>query len=162
MARGRGPVSDLISMTCRVDEVSGRTATVIDQFGIFRTVRTDVRRGMVRPREGEVWIIDRSLGLWTFSARVDDSEPPVVTGSTDQNPALISLLAALDLLGIIDRHAVACRTPPHPRGARALHPERWRPRPLAQRGLGVDRRGLGGPLMAEPAKPAARPAEGMR
>ena len=101
MARGRGPVSDLVSMTCRVDEVSGRTATVIDQFGIFRTVRTDVRRGMVRPREGEVWVIDRSLGLWTFAARVDDSEPPVVTGSTGNNPALRSLLEALEARGLI-------------------------------------------------------------
>lgn len=106
----------LNSVTCKVDEVSGRTATVVDQFSIFRTVRTDVRRGSgPKPRPGETWVIDKSMGQWTFSARVNDIETPVITGSTDENPALIALLEALDLLGWIKNDTIDTQL-------RAVHP----------------------------------------
>ena len=117
MARGNGGNARLDSVTCRVDEVSGRNATVIDQYSIFRTVRTDVRRGAgPKPREGETWVIDRSMGVWTFSARIMAKiETPIVTGSTDENPALISLLEALDELGFIKNETIDTQL-------RAVHP----------------------------------------
>jgi hypothetical protein len=104
-ANSRG--GDLISITCRIDDVTGRIATVVDQFGNFRTVRTDIRRGSgPKPRAGETWIIDRSMGTWTFASRVTRTETPVIYGSTDENPALIALLSALDLLGLIENKTV--------------------------------------------------------
>jgi hypothetical protein len=53
------------------------------------------------PRVDEVWVVDRTLGYWTFSSIVH-SVPPVVTGARSAaDPVTLSLLAALVELGLV-------------------------------------------------------------
>ena len=56
----------------------------------------------VLPRVGEQWIVDRAIsGLWSF-AMVTTSRPLVITGERDANPAVESLLTALEEGGLIE------------------------------------------------------------
>ena len=88
-------------ITCKVNEINGRRAIVIDQFDRTMTVRIDVRRGKgPLPEVGETWLIDRTLGPWTFAACLNPKRIEI-TGSTDNNPALKSLIAALERMGWI-------------------------------------------------------------
>jgi hypothetical protein len=87
----------------RVEDINtdNGLAAVIDQFGARMTLRFDYRRGKGPiPVVGEQWIIDRTLGNWTFSTVVKEKRP-VVTGATDGNPAIISLLGTLSTAGLI-------------------------------------------------------------
>lgn len=54
--------------TVKVEEINGDMAITMDKFGQRREVRTDVMRTNRRPAVGEDWVIDRTLGLWTFAA----------------------------------------------------------------------------------------------
>lgn len=86
-----------------VDEIEpgGKVALVTDEFNRSLRIRTDYRRGKgAPPRPGEVWMIDQTMGPWTFAACIRP-DPPVITGSTDNNPALVSLIAMLAEAGII-------------------------------------------------------------
>lgn len=120
----------------RIESIRGKRAILFDQHGQRLEIRMDMRRGQL-PRVGEIWMADRSLGVWTFAAIVepkpptvvgqviddraerslidalaeievikDNTEtipPPVVTGiNAGPNPALRSLLNALDSLKIIN------------------------------------------------------------
>lgn len=101
--------------TVKVQEVTEGTALVEDQFGKTFEVSAFIRRGKgLLPRAGEEWIIDRTLGAWTFAAVVQESRP-IVTGSTDGLPALASLIEALEELGLIEDQTTSARI-------RATHP----------------------------------------
>jgi hypothetical protein len=54
------------------------------------------------PQAGDVWLVDRSNGGWTFKTRVAPNLP-VITGSTsgDTGAVVSALLTALDSLGVI-------------------------------------------------------------
>lgn len=87
------------------DRPQGQVAHVIDHFGKPRVLwRHHLRaRGML-PEVGEMWIIARDLGHWTFAA-ILTAKPPPVTGNCEGNTALWSLLQTLDSHGIIDNQA---------------------------------------------------------
>lgn len=52
-----------------VESIDGTNALVRDSFGRPRSIRADVRRGNgPAPRVGEIWLLDTSLGSWTFAA----------------------------------------------------------------------------------------------
>lgn len=102
-------------MKAVVTDVTDRMAIVVDQFGKHHDVRIDLRRGKGPfPRVGEMWLLDRELGPWTFAACMK-ADLPKVTGSTDDIPALISLIAALTEIGLIEDHTTSDQI-------RALHP----------------------------------------
>lgn len=85
-----------------VEEVVEGTALVVDEFGKRMSLPAEVRRGSGSiPQANEEWIIDQTLGGWTFAAVVR-SVRPIITGTTDGNPALASLIAALVDLGLVD------------------------------------------------------------
>lgn len=87
-------------MVVTVDDVTGNVAAVLDQYGKRHDVRADVRRGNGPwPRPGEVWLVDRTLGHWTFAASIV-TDPPAVTGTTT-DPVVQSLVAALAEMGLI-------------------------------------------------------------
>jgi hypothetical protein len=93
--------SGLSWLKVTVDSLGGNRALVTDQYGRPHSVRLDIRRGGGPfPREGEKWVIDRSLGFWSFAALIV-ADPPVVTGSNDGIPALQNLLQALEDMGLI-------------------------------------------------------------
>lgn len=86
-----------------VEEVNmtTREAIVVDQFGKRRTLRADYRRGKgPLPVVGEQWVIDKTLGSWTFSSVVI-AKPPTITGATGGNAAIISLLGELQTAGLV-------------------------------------------------------------
>lgn len=92
-----------------VDSVDGKWAMVTNQFRQRMKIQADVRRGNgPPPRVAERWIIDRTLGPWTFAACIL-RRPPVVTGTTDAIPALVNLLVALDDAGFIDNQTTSTR-----------------------------------------------------
>ena len=85
----------------RIQSIHANTAATVDQFGMHINVSTLYRRGAgPYPRVGETWIIDRSLGFWTFASLVV-GKPPVITGSTGGVPGLEVLLDALDDAGLV-------------------------------------------------------------
>lgn len=87
-------------MVVTVDDVTGTVAAVLDQYGKRHDIRVDVRRGKGSiPRPGEVWLVDRTLGYWTFAASMV-ADPPAVTGTTT-DPVVKSLVAALAAAGLI-------------------------------------------------------------
>lgn len=60
-------------LSVQIDDITGNIASVTDQFGKQRSVRTDYQRAKgIRPRVGEKWVIDRSLGFWTFACTLED------------------------------------------------------------------------------------------
>lgn len=75
-------------------------ATVRNEFGKTRPVPLHVRAKGSRPAEGETWLISRDLGFWTFALCLLP-KPPVITGTTDNIPALESLLSQLADAGLI-------------------------------------------------------------
>lgn len=89
-----------------VESISSTTAQVVDRYGAHIGLSTLYRRGGGPfPRVGEVWIIDRALGFWTFSALVTKA-PPVITESTVGVPALKALLTLLEDAGLLLDHSV--------------------------------------------------------
>ena len=85
----------------KIESIHGNVAAVRDRLGTVQNLRCDYRRGGGPfPRVGEEWIIDQTLGTWTFAALVV-GDPPEITGSNDGIPALVNLLAALDEAGVI-------------------------------------------------------------
>jgi hypothetical protein len=60
---------DVLAVQVTDVDITSGLAKVKDSFGKVRTVRYDIRRGGgQRPKVDETWIIDRSLGEWTFAA----------------------------------------------------------------------------------------------
>ena len=77
-------------------------AITMDDFRRQRKIGVSTINGSgVYPQVGEVWVIDRSLGTWTFATKLDASTP-AVTGSRASGAALASLLKVLSDLGIIE------------------------------------------------------------
>ncbi len=71
------------------------------EFGKFYKINSHIRRGGgPQPRNGERWVIDRTLGFWTFAALLNPN-PPTVTGSRSDGTALESLLSVMVELGFI-------------------------------------------------------------
>lgn len=88
-------------MAVRVTSVDGNIAQVVDSHGGQRQISVKSRRGGgPRPRVGEKWAIDRTLGFWTF-ATVLEPDPPKIIGSHGNIPALINLLAWMEDAGLI-------------------------------------------------------------
>ena len=75
-------------------------AVVRNEFGKTRQVPLHVRARGLLPAEGESWVISRDLGFWTFALCILP-KPPVITGETDNIPALENLLAELSAAGLI-------------------------------------------------------------
>lgn len=85
----------------RVLSVEGGKAICLDQFGSTRTLPIGNRRGNgPKPRVGEEWAIDRTLGFWSF-ASVLTAKPALVSGSVAGVPALAALLEELESSGLI-------------------------------------------------------------
>lgn len=84
-------------MTVMVLEVKDRVAFCRDTHGGIMSVRCDIMRAKgFSPLVGETWIIDTSLGLWSFAAivgtpEITDTDPLAVTDAANGN-----LLAAID------------------------------------------------------------------
>lgn len=137
-------MKDFNYLIVEVRDVTGHRTEVVDQFDRDHVINTRLRRaGGVKPRVGETWLVDRTIGdRWNYSTRVDPEETPIirndltyqklleglhdtgyivnkhtlprVTGKVDiidpdpdgtlilPNPALKSLIQALDKLGLID------------------------------------------------------------
>lgn len=88
-------------MAVRVTSVDGDIAQVIDSHGGQRQISVKTRRGGgPRPRVGERWAIDRTLGFWTF-ATVLEPKPHHVKGSNGNIPALVDLLTWMEKAGLI-------------------------------------------------------------
>jgi hypothetical protein len=88
-------------MIVQVDDLGGEMAWVKDQYGKKHRVRLDIRRGKGPfPKVGETWIVDRTLGHWAFAACLVP-DLPIITGTTDDIPALKNLIAALEDIGLI-------------------------------------------------------------
>jgi len=88
-------------LTVHVESIDGVNALVKDTRGRSHTISANVRRGNgPLPRVGEVWLIDRTLGQWTFAA-VLTSVPPVISGDTWGSPAVNALLTSLASSGAI-------------------------------------------------------------
>jgi hypothetical protein len=82
------------------DDVTGPMAAVKDQYGKRHEIRVDIRRGKgPLPRPGEIWIVDRTLGVWTFAACVSPSLPRI---DGPASGTLSALLSALDEAGLIE------------------------------------------------------------
>lgn len=59
-----------------VMDVVGNVAEVANlSIGKRRQIRMDIQRTGIRPAVGQTWIIDRSLGYWTFAAILQGSDP---------------------------------------------------------------------------------------
>lgn len=80
-------------------------AHVRDAFGKMHRVNATITRAKgMRPRVGEAWVVSRDLDRreLTLAAIMGESvEPPRVTGSRTSGAALLSLLDALEELGVI-------------------------------------------------------------
>lgn len=101
-----------ITLEVTVESVEGTYALVRDSLGRPKKVRADVRRGNgPLPRVGEVWLVDQTLGPWTFAACLQ-SVPPRVIGDAGGVVALESLLSALADSGVIVNEAASL--PPAP------------------------------------------------
>jgi hypothetical protein len=83
-------------------------AVCLNEFGKPRQVPLHPRAKGMRPVQGETWIISRDLGYWTFAMCVGWS-PPIITGTTDGNPALEDLLTKLDEAGVIVDNTTSTR-----------------------------------------------------
>lgn len=93
-----------------VISIDGGKALVIDRFGTQMRLRLDLRRGSgPAPRVGETWLIDNTLGEWSFAVcRV--AKPPTVTGNTGGNVVMDALLDALEASGIIINETTSIET----------------------------------------------------
>lgn len=84
---------ELGTLIVEVSDVNMDTgiASVKDQFGKYRTIRADIRRGGGKvPEPGEIWIVDRSLGQeWTFAALVSMENPGGGGGGGDDMMTLM-------------------------------------------------------------------------
>lgn len=70
-------------------------AITMNDFRYQRKIGVSTRHGSgVYPKEGETWIVDRSMGTWTFVMRLEPKKPLV----TD----FVSLLVVLADLGFIE------------------------------------------------------------
>lgn len=78
-----------------------------NQAGATVNVPTTIRSGKGGwPRIGEVWLITRETGAWTFAAIYDDKGPPVITASrVGAPPLVVQLFDALIRLGLVEAAA---------------------------------------------------------
>jgi hypothetical protein len=84
-------------------------ASTVDTFAKLRQIPVSMTVGSgAYPQVGETWVIDQSLGSWTFVSR----QVPVIPEATD----LASLAAGLDQLGIVNAPAEAFVPPSTPIG----------------------------------------------
>lgn len=85
-----------------VIELGESYALCLDYFGVHREVPLNARRAKgLRPRPGEIWLIDREMGDWMFSVCIQ-SVGESVTGEVVAGSALSALLNKLDTLGVVD------------------------------------------------------------
>lgn len=76
-------------------------AEVTNHIGKQRRIKIGFLRAKgALPRVGERWVIDKSMGYWTFAA-VIEADPPVITGDRSDGTALANLLTALADMGLI-------------------------------------------------------------
>lgn len=81
-------------------DTTTNVAEVENHIGVMRQVPMAVLRTKgAKPLVGERWVIDKSLGQWTFAA-VLEATPLVLTGSRSGGGALVNLLAALEEIGL--------------------------------------------------------------
>jgi uncharacterized membrane protein len=74
----------------------------------------------VWPQQGDLWLIDRSLGHWALRSKITDTSPPSFTGSYNaMDTDLLRLVGLLEGLGIIQDGTTA-GTPPTVSGSRNL------------------------------------------
>lgn len=80
-------------VTVRSVNTDTRLALVIDDLGKRMEVRCDIIRAKGNlPEPGEQWIIDRSLGIWTFAAIINGTTRGVeVSNVTDLPEALLTI-----------------------------------------------------------------------
>ncbi len=89
-----------------IDATSG-LAEVENHIGKIRRIPMGVQRSKgAAPVVGERWVIDKSLGDWTFFA-VLSATPRAVTGDRSTGTALTNLLIALDEMGLITDETTA-------------------------------------------------------
>jgi hypothetical protein len=82
------------------------TCLTRDTIGRERQVRYDLRpKGTGVPAGGEIWLIRKMGDTWVLGAQVGAARP-VVTGDRSAGTALVSLLAALVELGLIEDETV--------------------------------------------------------
>jgi hypothetical protein len=96
----------------RVTNVREKYAIVLDDNDRHIDVRIDIQRGQL-PRVGELWIIDRIYGAWTFAAVVQ-ATPPEVGGEVIEDSALRSTIDALAEIGIVDDQTQTSGVSPPP------------------------------------------------
>lgn len=89
-----------------VDMVTETEVHFVDQLGGRHSLDINriVGKGL-RPVQGEVWIIDRTLGEWTPTICLT-RQLPEITGNVDEDSANDHLLTALEALGVISDEAV--------------------------------------------------------
>lgn len=51
-----------------IEEIDGNEAVVHDNIHRVFRVRTDIVRCGIEPLVGQTWIVDNTLGTWTFAA----------------------------------------------------------------------------------------------
>lgn len=96
----------IYSKQVKVEQVIPTTGIALcrDDLGQETQVPLSVRRSITNwPREGEYWIVAKSIiGGWTFEAILTAMPPPIVTGSrAAADPVTLSLLNALVTQGIV-------------------------------------------------------------
>lgn len=89
MRANRPPILDV--RLVQIVDAQGNSATVVDQLGKTMSLRVDVVRvsGKI-PKQGERWIIDRSLGDWTFAAFI--GEPTDIKGGGGDDMLTLMLM----------------------------------------------------------------------
>lgn len=65
------PPSTLLRCTVTGIDTEKKQAMVRDQLGKERVVTLTIIRVGVTPAVDEVWLIDRTLGRWSFAAKID-------------------------------------------------------------------------------------------
>lgn len=93
MAANIGPT--VLRVTVQSVDTSG-VALVTDAVGKSYEVRWDIYRTPFTPQQGELWLMDRSLGFWTFAARFGGAAPEAGGGggvSEETDPIATSALA---------------------------------------------------------------------
>ena len=97
-----GPGMGLPYLRCKVEQILSEDnyAVVRDEFGKTHSIPLYLRAKGQLPVEGEVWLISRDLGTWTFALCIEPI-PLAVTGSNDGIPALVSLLNIFESQNLI-------------------------------------------------------------
>lgn len=89
------------SMAVFIESIQDGSALCFTEFQRPIRLNVNIRRGGgPLPREGERWLIDRTLGNWTFASLLNPN-PPVITGAHSDGTAFKNLLEALVEMGLV-------------------------------------------------------------